>query len=310
MTRLFWTQRQDIGPAARSDVALAYDPIRQRTVLHGGRVQQHAPTDPEFATDTWEWDGQFWSQVSDIGPESAGGFKMAWDATSQRIIMFGGGRMGNHPIMRHDTWEWDGENWTQLDDGGPSARIGFGFTSDTERKRIVLFGGASVRDDGVFTALGDTWEWDGVGWTQQEETGPSDRSGQSMAYDSLRKRIVLFGGTPINGEEHGDTWEWDGAVWTHVSDVGPSARVSAEMAFNGQQTILFGGQTLLPTSIFGDTWSWDGRFWTQRQDIGPAPRASHRLAYDSGRKRIILFGGTTQLKDVGDTWELVERSIG
>src|SRR5207247_10197698 len=34
-----WTQRQDIGPAARAFAALAYDSTRQRVVLFGGSGQ-------------------------------------------------------------------------------------------------------------------------------------------------------------------------------------------------------------------------------------------------------------------------------
>jgi hypothetical protein len=309
MARLFWTQRQDLGPSARGNVALAYDPLRQRTVLYGGQVKALDGGDPASMADTWEWDGQYWSQVSDIGPASTGNYEMAWDENSQRIMMFGGGQFGGNLPSDHNTWEWDGENWTQVDDGGPSARIFFGFASDTWRKRIVLFGGASVAEGQALTALGDTWEWDGEGWTQQEETGPSARSGQAMAFDPLRKRIVLFGGAAINGLAHGDTWEWDGTLWTQVSDVGPAGRVGTALAFNGQHTILFGGQTMLPLNYFGDTWSWDGKHWTQRQDIGPARRGAHRLAYDSARERIVLFGGQTQVEAVGDTWELAERAV-
>ena len=32
-------------------------------------------------------------------------------------------------------------------------------------------------------------------------------------------------------------------------------------------------------------------FWTQKQDMGPWPRGGHALAYDSGRGRVVLFGG-------------------
>jgi len=42
-----WTQRQDIGPAARAFAALAYDSKRQRAVLFGGVGQS-------LFGDTWE----------------------------------------------------------------------------------------------------------------------------------------------------------------------------------------------------------------------------------------------------------------
>jgi hypothetical protein len=103
--------------------------------------------------------------------------------------------------MLADTWEWDGENWTQVEDAGPAARFSFAVASDTIRNRVVLFGGAIIALDGP-QALDDTWEWDGAAWTQQEETGPFARSGHQMTFDSVRARTVLFGGIPIDGNGH------------------------------------------------------------------------------------------------------------
>ncbi|MBK5297582.1 MAG: hypothetical protein JJE40_10525 [Vicinamibacteria bacterium] len=41
--------------AVRQIHAMAYDPARQRVVLHGGSVDQ------VNAADTWEWDGSGWN---------------------------------------------------------------------------------------------------------------------------------------------------------------------------------------------------------------------------------------------------------
>src|SRR4051795_9917868 len=65
-------------------------------------------------------------------------------------------------------------------------------------------------------------------WYTQALTGPSARSGACAAYDSVRQRLVLFGG---NGAP-ADTWEWDGTVWSQRATVGPSARTHAAMAFD------------------------------------------------------------------------------
>jgi hypothetical protein len=44
-----------------------------------------------------------------------------------------------------------------------------------------------------------------------------------MAYDSRRRRTVLFGGH--DGENvFGDTWEWDGRRWTLQAGVPPRRR--------------------------------------------------------------------------------------
>ena len=54
---------------------------------------------------------------------------------------------------------------------------------DAVHQRVVLYGG------------GETWEWDGVNWTQATPAqSPSVVSGHDLAYDVARQRVVLFGG--------------------------------------------------------------------------------------------------------------------
>ena len=247
---------------------------------------------------------------------------MHWPMTAkrERIVLFGGSA-GN--VNFNDTWEWDGDNWTQVADNGPSARGGHAMAYDSSRGRVILFGG----DDGQ-NSFGDTWAWDGTDWTQEEDTGPAARTGHAMDYDRVRDRVVVADGAaksigPVQvtvwvsgwfGSGHyethteqqmkvqylNDTWEYDGSVWTRVADTGPEARWGCGLVFNGKTMILFGGKN--DTTFFKNTWEWDGKHWTQRQDIGPAARAFAALAYDSARERAVLFGGTGQSL-FGDTWE-------
>ena len=144
-------------------------------------------------------------------------------------------------------------------------------------------------------------------WIQKQDIGPRPRVVLGMAYDSVRKKVVLFGGYPLGGGTIGDTWEWDGNEWIQVADTGPEARCNHAVAFDTKRRriVLFGGQrNKIP---FGDTWVWDGSEWTQEQDSGPSSRAAHALAYDSERDRIVLFGGLAgtefEWKLVNDTWE-------
>ena len=55
-------------------------------------------------------------------------------------------------------------------------------------------------------------------WIQKQDIGPRPRVVLGMAYDSVRKKVVLFGGYPLGGGTIGDTWEWDGTDWTQVAD--------------------------------------------------------------------------------------------
>jgi hypothetical protein len=309
MAKLFWTQKQDMGPMPREQHAMAYDSVRMRTVMFGGFSDSGDPLG-----DTWEWNGEFWTQVADIGPAARGSHAMAYDAARGQTIQFGGEVLQlGQATAGGDTWAWDGQAWTQVADTGPAARSGCSMAYDSGRQRVVLFGGRGNTD---------TWEWDGSDWTQIANDGPSSRTAASMAYDNIRSRIVLFGGAPNTITLFNDTWEFDGNAWTRVADTGPQPRDKAAMAFAGTRTILFGGECLVaakaPNTLgtLKDTWEWSGKFWTQRQNIGPRDRRAHQMVYDSARDRVVMFGGLSLIPgpeqlsvNLNDTWELPGNSI-
>jgi len=116
---------------------------------------------------------------------------MAYDSGRGRTVLFGGTGAGA------DTWEWDGENWTQMADLGPPARSDAAMAYDTHRNQTVLFGGSN--------GMADTWGWDGRNWTQLADGGAWPRSKFAMAYDSKRQLIVLFGGMSMGVGNVGPT---------------------------------------------------------------------------------------------------------
>jgi hypothetical protein len=103
MSKLFWTQKQDIGPSARHSFGMKFDGARSRVVMFGGGQASG------LAGDTWEWNGEFRTQTADIGPCARVGSALAYDGNRQRIVLFGG-HAGTESLG--DTWEWDGAEWT------------------------------------------------------------------------------------------------------------------------------------------------------------------------------------------------------
>jgi hypothetical protein len=297
--RWLWTQKEDIGPPPRFGHVMVYEAARQRAVLFSGYVSGGV-----FQTDTWEWDGDAWTQVADIGPLGRYYACMAYDDSRQRLVLFGGGAVvGGNWQHLGDTWEWNGAEWTQVADIGPSGRYGPCMAYDTVRQRTVLFGGDALEPTPGFS--NETWEWDGTEWRQIEDTGPPGRGYAAMVFDRERECLVLFGGYS-GGGLLGDTWEWGTETgWVKRQDIGPRSMGSPNMVYTAEHTVLVGN----PPSNTGavHTWEWDGRLWTQRQDMGPLSRNSTVLTYDSQRGCVVLFGGQLSQEPytlLGDTWEL------
>ena len=198
MAKLLWTQKQDIGPGARSGHAMAFDAVRKRVVLFGGSAIG------TLFGDTWEWDGTMWHERRVSGPGVRLHHFAAFDARRGRLVLYGGLKPIEKTVERlTDTWEWDGVVWKQVEDVGPSQRQGAGMVGSVEG--LLLFGGT----DGV-DFFGDTWAWDGEHWRQRQDIGPSPRHTPAMAWDAARDRAVLFGGDSPNlggSRVVGDTWE-------------------------------------------------------------------------------------------------------
>lgn len=140
-------------------------------------------------------------------------------------------------------------------------------------------------------------------WTQKQHVGPQARVGHALAYDSERRRTVLFGGDSLQGQLFGDTWEWDGESWTQVNDIGPSPRSEHALTYDARRhrVVLFGGTD--GNVALADSWEWDGEDWTQMANSGPSARTGHAMVFDSSRNRVMLFGGDAAGTLQNDTWE-------
>jgi glycine betaine/choline ABC-type transport system substrate-binding protein len=150
--------------------------------------------------------------------------------------------------------------------------------------------------------LNDTWEYDGIDWTQvTTASSPSARKEHAMAYDSMRGKVVMFGGYATG--QLNDTWEYDGVDWTQVTTASsPSVRRYHAMAYDSGRgkVVMFGG---FANGNLSDTWEYDGVDWTQvTTTISPRARNDHAMAYDSVQRKVVMFGGYANGR-VNETWE-------
>jgi hypothetical protein len=255
-----WTQMSDIGPSPRMGYAMAYDAARHCVVLFGGAAIIGNGEDQPVLGDTWEWDGENWTQVADTGPAARYFHAMTYDDKRQRILLFGGAMgMGRQIVNFADTWSWDGNQWTKEQEAGPAGRNSHKLVYDTIRDRAVLFGGATQAGLNLQNlwqpgdVLNDTWEYNGVVWSQVAHTGPEPRGAYGLIYNGAN--TLLYGGWDLLLEKFIDTWMWDGKYWTQRQDMGPGGRSSHGMAYDSsrKRTVLFGGNDEQSMDL-GDTW--------------------------------------------------------
>jgi hypothetical protein len=151
------------------------------------------------------------------------------------------------------------------------------------------------------TCLAQTPNWIQV----KTQTTPPGRWSHGMAYDFIRGRTIVFGGTGAASNYMNDTWVYDGKDWAQMQPkTVPPGRRLVGMAFHFARvkTLMFGG--LAATGVLNDTWEWNGTDWTQlNPQNSPGGRRSAAMAYDFARQRTVLFGGHTGSAYVNDTWE-------
>jgi cysteine-rich repeat protein len=139
---------------ARSDSALAWDPVGETLLLFGG-YSATATFD-----ETYRWTGAQWTLV-DVPQKPPGRANAAvgTDPIRKQIVMFGGATSSPDT----STWIWNGTAWEGRDvSPHPSTVPSFSrkLVWNPARGRLVLLNGPSQ------TAPAEAWEWDGSAWTQ------------------------------------------------------------------------------------------------------------------------------------------------
>jgi hypothetical protein len=216
----------------------------------------------------------------------------AYDVRRHRFVDCSGCVDGTH--------EWSGAAWRVVPTGAPPyaapvARTSFGAASDPSRGLTYMFGGR------VISTFADFWRYDGLAWQQIATAGgPPPRVHAVMVHDSIRDRIVLFGGESTANAILRDTWEYDGLSWLRVADA-PSGVLNSCGAFDAAraQTVVLGLATL----------AWNGTQWSQPAQDGTTPVAC--MTYDSVRQRIVSYrvAGVPELREWnGSTWTTVASS--
>ena len=303
-----WTDRTASGtnPSPRHAHAMAYDGTRKRVVLFGGSDDNTAGKN-----DLWDWDpnSSEWSQRlsgSESGLPSARIYASLVSDNNSHLELVAGEFAASLPGTKvggltgsNEVWELAPAtpaftNRTPPQDL-PAPRTEHAMAYNPATGKVYMFGGRG--DQSSQASLNDFWEWDGKAWTQVvTSNGPAAAYGAALAYDPVRKSLILYGGVD-DLIMYGETWEWNGTnrQWAKLETTGNPGPVY----LHGMVTDTVRGRILLfgSGSASGHVWDWDGGSltWTDRSPLSLSTMALGRsnpiMAYDEGRQRMFLYDG-------------------
>ncbi|MCA8966329.1 MAG: hypothetical protein KDC48_15720, partial [Planctomycetes bacterium] len=166
--------------------------------------------------DTWRFDGISWTNVTP--PNSPGARarpSMAYDPLRARVVLYGGQWPWQFNAL-DDTWEWDGNNWSQV-------ATSLLFPSSSWYPVPLVFDAA--RGTAVLAAGDQLYDWNGSTWSNPQFL--ANATGGVGVYDLARQRFV--------------TW----SVSTRVLTATPAtATVTAQSCGNDPDLRLFGRAAL------------------------------------------------------------------
>lgn len=274
--------------------AMAFDEARGVTLMFGGTRDGKVGL-----SDTWVFDGRAWQRLEPPGRPLARAFHaMAYDPARRNVVLFGGTSDDGKTVL-DDTWLWDGSTWRAVEGAPrPPARCKHALAFDSERNRMVLYGGSPR----------DTWEWDGEHWfdVSPRRTNPGKLESPAMAFVRGEHRMLLVGGDGRSGV----AWSWDGRAWVSNKRTGVDGAEGVTMVTAGDRALRFGGEGRAVTDELV-TYR-DGVFGVTRVGTPPPARKWHASAFDSKRNMLIVHGGMAPPARrrepptlFGDTWEFV-----
>lgn len=311
-----------VMPSARHSAVLAYDHVRHKTVLFGGRGPSGSASN-----ETWESDsGRTWvRRTPAVSPPARFGAAAATSlADGNTFVLGGSSEIG---LVATDLWRWNGTAWTVAAlSGSPFApcqggAMGCLRLAGTSSQPIVHFGGDR---NGTFSAQAHLIDPNTGAVTLLPTSGPGGRARASMVqHPTLITTAYLFGGNLQGGGYSNELWQLSESsgfwIWTLlVPSLGqsPAGREAASMTFDvtRQRLCVFGGQNHGALGNLDDTWYWDlaGGHWYPANPSGaPSPRAAAGAIQDPDRQRLLLVGGFgAAAATYGDVWELVSGPLG
>jgi Galactose oxidase, central domain len=287
---------------------------------------------PSDTTKLYEWRAGTWTKKEPkadadsaklLSESTLTGCSLVYDPSRDRFDLFLGGSpfLGGFPVwapMAVLQIDGDGDEWAVrrgLAGEGEPVLAWISSVYDPIRRSPLVIGVPQSSDSPI-----TTWEWDTeAGSLIKEHTNPRSRppwrGTPAVAYDSGRKKVVMFGGQSKDTLD--ELWEYDTktSTWRNLtpreipSAGWPSPRHSALAAYDQRLrgVIVFGGWAdRAESEALTDAWMWDGKAWrTVSFGSDSQPPSRFGGAAVSTRTAVMLFGGLSpKSAPLDDLWLL------
>lgn len=227
------------GSGAVNHVAMGHDPISNQTVMFVGMRFSGTPT---FIGTTYLWIGNSWvPQATMLTPWPMRYPTMTFDPSVGRLVLSTTDD-GTYSAF----FEWNGFSWVQRFPANAPGSTGTMATDTVNDSVLVL-------DGDLDNQPGHTWNYaNGTLAPAPTAAEPARRFGAAMAFDPVRERMVMYGGSNHwNPTANilltlGDTWEFTpsfAASWTAFG-AGCAGTSGIPTLSNNNQTVPHVGQTL------------------------------------------------------------------
>lgn len=187
-----------------------YDHVRRRVVVYGGGLIGAGGRFDGFSRTLWEWDGSRWSPRDTTGPVDA--VPSVAVASPDGALLFLTGPAGPNrqaPNVPSRVWTLGSSGWQGIGDG--PAFNNLQATSGAPDGTIFVY---HAWEDWIASPVTEVREPTGAWRLVTDTPNPGVRNVQAAAWDSRRRRLVLYGGTTRDRKLLDDTWEFDGQRWT------------------------------------------------------------------------------------------------
>jgi hypothetical protein len=345
-----WTllRRTTGWPGYNGYLSLHYDAVSRQTLHYGviaGSMSIYSSDlfSYEASTNTWTHMGGN-GTISSTCPASTASWpgnrhpvsQMAIDTKRNFLWLFGGVCQGvNHTDMYYLSLNADPttNSWHQVSiQNPPVANDSSAIVYDPDDDVLFLFGSdtaAQTRDNWVYCRTGEnatpgvlTPKQLGAGCTKADDWSevavvggvqPPGVAYSGMAYDSLTKKVIQFGGDTGGGIAQNQTWAYDipTRTWTRKALNTLAPPVLNGLTYPAQPALAYNPLThkILYHQIYDvgapKDWQYDpvADTWTQLISTGGGPTTDLVMAYDAANNRLIGFNLSAPASGVPDVWQ-------